>query len=92
MDFIRKKVHEWCDEHPGERFAARDLFGGENADWRGTPLQAIYKNRLKQQNLTLTKAEKQAGIDVGWLLKQVLSKDAHDFEQYKDRVKHYRRL
>ena len=98
MDFIRQKVHAWCGNHPGKQFAARDLFGGNYANWTGTPLQAVYINRYKQQSPTLTaaakarKAKKQAGRDVGWLLKRTLHNDPRKFQQYKKRVKHYCRL
>ncbi len=99
MNFIRQEVHDWCDKYPGKQFAARDLFGGNNyANWTGTPLQAVYQNRHKQQSPTLTtaakarKAKKQAGRDVGWLLKRTLHNDPRKFQQYKKRVKHYCRL
>ena len=98
MDFIRQKVHDWCDNHPGEQFAARDLFGGDYDDWTDTPLQAVYENRYNQHRSTLAekekehKAKKQAGRDVGWLLKRTLHNDPRKFQQYKKRVKHYCRL
>lgn len=62
VDFLQGAVYCWCKNRKDEWFAARDLLGGENYFWQGTPLFALYEK---------TKDVKQAGIDAGWLLKKV---------------------
>jgi len=74
---------------PNQMFAVRDLFGDENADWGGTPLQAIYdywRSSYREQHPELSddalhkKAAEQAAKDVGWLVKSVLQNDRREFE------------
>lgn len=60
--FIQGAVYCWCKNRPDEWFAARDLFGGENYYWEGTPLMPLYdyylggdqSNLLKQERLSVT--------------------------------------
>lgn len=81
MDFLRNAVYCWCDNNKDQWFAARDLLGGENKDWRDTPMFALYE---KSRN------ERQAGRDAGNLLKRVLSNDSRRFETDRGRVRRYR--
>ena len=87
--FIQGAVYCWCKNKPGEVFAVRDLFGRENTDWGGTPLQTIYdhwSSSYREQNPELSddelheKAADQAAKDVGWLVKSVLQNDRREFE------------
>ena len=87
--FIQGAVYCWCKNKPGEVFAVRDLFGRENTDWGGTPLQEIYghwSSLYRGQHPELSddelheKAADQAAIDVGWLMKSVLQNDRREFE------------
>lgn len=87
--FIQGAVYCWCKNKPDDVFAVRDLFGGENTDWGGTPLQEIYghwSSLYRGQHPELSddelheKAADQAAIDVGWLMKSVLQNDRREFE------------
>ena len=52
--------------------------GGENFEWLGTPLHALYEkhiNRGKGEDEAVTDAAK----DAGWLLKSVLANDRRHF-------------
>lgn len=76
--FMQGAVYCWvknCDNKP---FAVRDLVGGMNFDWRGTPLRVLYekhRNRGKDN----ASAIEAAGIDLGWLVKAVLDDDRRTF-------------
>jgi len=87
--FIQGAVYCWCKNKPGDVFAVRDLFGGDNTDWGGTPLQTIYgywSSSYREQHPELSddeihdKAADQAAKDVGWLVKSVLQDDRREFE------------
>jgi len=87
--FIQGAVYCWCKNKPGDVFAVRNLFGGDNTDWGGTPLQAIYDHwhsTYREQNPELSddelheKAADQAAIDVGLLAKSVLQDDRREFK------------
>lgn len=70
--YIKGAVHCFCKNNPNEKFSARTLFGGENKDWNDTPLQKIYDYYVKKG---VNDAVNRAAVDVGWLLKSVLSED-----------------
>ena len=46
--FLQGAVYCWCKNRKDEWFAARDLLGGDNYYWQGTPLFPLYK---RQANL-----------------------------------------
>lgn len=86
IEYLKGLVDEHCQEKPDEWFATRDLVGGDNSDWRGTPLQQIYENRCdeyKSGGHATEEAEKkavsQAGKDVGRVLKEMLLMDERIF-------------
>lgn len=82
LDFLQGAVYCWCKNRKDEWFAARDLLGGENYFWQGTPLLALYEK---------TKDVKQAGKDAGWLLKKVICEDKRSFQTKKEGlVRQYR--
>ena len=79
--YLQGAVHSFCKNNPGVAFSLRDLVGGENKDWRETPLQPIYNYHISLGK-TEKKAKIQAAIDAGWLLKAVLEEEkARAFEQ-----------
>lgn len=43
-DYLLGAVHVWCRDRyrHGEWFAVRDLLGGPNYYWQGTPLMRLY--------------------------------------------------
>jgi hypothetical protein len=66
MDFLQGAVYCWCKNRKNEWFAVRDLLGGDNYYWQGTPMITLYE---KSEDI------KQAGKDAGWLLKKVIAED-----------------
>lgn len=88
-DYIKGAVHGFCNNNSGSRFSARSLFGGENTKWKDTPLVKIYDYYTNIKGYDFEKAHKQAGIDVGLLLKAVLCKDDkfyyEEFEAFKSK-------
>ncbi len=91
-DYIKKSVDDYCERNQQTPFSVHTLFGGVNRDWRGTDLQSIfyYYDNLK---LDYETASNRAAIDVGWLLKMVLSEDKeHIYEEIKGYRKSYIRL
>lgn len=83
IDFLQGAVYCWCKNRPDEWFSMRNLMGGDNFNWKGTPLFTLYKKhrnnrRNNQQAIDL------AGKDSGWLLKRVISDDNRKFETKKE--------
>lgn len=78
MNYLQGLVYVWCKNEGSRWFSARDL-GGVNFDWNGTPLQALYDYHQRRR-VDHNQAIKRAGIDDGWLLKEVLSEDRRSFE------------
>ncbi len=77
--FLQGSVYCWVKNRSEEPFALRDLMGGENFEWLGTPLYALYEKHIargKESDDAVTDAAK----DAGWLLKSVLSDDRRHFE------------
>lgn len=91
--YLQGAVHSFCKNNPGVAFSLRDLVGGENKDWRETPLQPIYDYHISLGK-TKEKAKRQAAIDAGWLLKAVLAEEeSRCFEQLQGpRSKLYRKI
>lgn len=72
--YLQGAVHSFCKNNPGEAFALRDLVGGENRDWNGTPLQALYAYHISTGKSD-PDAKQRAAVDAGWLLKAALAED-----------------
>lgn len=88
--FLQGAVYCWCKNRPNEWFAMRDLMGGENFYWEGTPLIALYQKQL-DLGKEGDEALKGAAIDSGWILKKVIDEDKRRFEtKKKDLVRMYR--
>lgn len=77
--FIQSLVYDWCKNRKGDWFAMRDLVGGTNNDWNGTPFQCLYDKHINNGK-SKDEAHKEAGIDSGYLLKDVLHEDKREFE------------
>ncbi|RLA06567.1 MAG: hypothetical protein DRQ51_09055 [Gammaproteobacteria bacterium] len=76
-DFLQGAVYGWCKNHKSDWFSLRDLVGGDNFEWEGTPLMVLY---TKHRTAGAKDPVKQAGIDAGWLLKKVIDKDKRAFD------------
>ena len=77
--YLQGAVYSWVKNRSGEQFAARDLVGGENFEWQGTPLIVLYEKHINLGK-TNDSAIEDAGKDLGWLLKAVLENDKRHFE------------
>lgn len=82
-DFLQGSVYCWCKNRANEWFALRDLMGGTNYFWRGTPLIALW-NKHKIAGLSNDDAVEAAAKDGGWLLKRVIDDDRRTFETNKE--------
>lgn len=88
QDFLQGAIYSWCKNRPNEWFSLRDLVGGENSNWKNTPLMSLYLKHHPDPN-----AATSAGKDCGWLLKQVIATDSRIFETRKaGLVRQYRWL
>ena len=75
--FLQGAVYCWCKNLNDKEFALRDLMGGENFEWTGTPLYTLWE---KHKKLGADNPVKSAGIDAGWILKKVILNDKRKFE------------
>ncbi|MDO4776693.1 MAG: hypothetical protein Q4A06_04450 [Cardiobacteriaceae bacterium] len=72
--FIKGAVYCWLKNRENEPFSLRDLFGGTNAVWTGTPLEDLWWKH-SNEGKSDEEAFDQAAQDAGWLLKAVLAED-----------------
>ncbi|MFA6815768.1 MAG: hypothetical protein WCS73_05685 [Lentisphaeria bacterium] len=79
--FLQGSVYCWVKNRKDEGFATRDLVGGDNYDWNGTPLIPLYQKHI-DAGKSHKDAINEAGKDLGWILKVVLHEDKRDFESY----------
>lgn len=77
--YMQGAVYAFCNIKPNEPFSARILFGGNNRNWNGTPMQKIYDYYIKEGK-SEEDAHQSAAIDAGRLLKALLDRDSRDFE------------
>lgn len=80
--FMQGAAYSWVKNRRNESFAVRDLMGGENTDWSGTPLQALYDKHI-YAGKDADSASEDAAKDLGWLVKSVLSEDKRTFKAGK---------
>lgn len=86
-DFLQGAVYCWCKNRKDEWFSLRDLMGGENYYWSGTPIHLLYDKHKGRQDDPV----KEAGKDAGWMLKAVISEDKRLFKTEKKKLtRHYR--
>ncbi|SMN01136.1 hypothetical protein SPONN_2230 [uncultured Candidatus Thioglobus sp.] len=82
--FIQGAIYYWCqinfDENSNEslNFTGRDLIGGKNRHWKGTPLLCLYKKYSTAGNSDKD-SRKLAAIDAGHLLRWVVDNDKRGF-------------
>ena len=83
IDFLQGSVYCWCKNRKGNWFSLRDLMGGDNYYWQGTPLLPLY---LKHESKGQADPVKEAGKDAGMILKHVISTDKRSFEMKKEEL------
>ena len=88
--FLQGAVYCWCKNRKDEWFAARDLVGGENYYWEGTPLYRLFTYYLGGDNNNHDYAVEEAGKAAGRLLKKVLVEDKRVFETEEGYARMYR--
>lgn len=72
--YIQSSVDDFCKCNPREKFSVRILFGGENRDWNGTPLQEAF-DYSQNKGFDHDRSKKNAAIAIGYLLKFALADD-----------------
>lgn len=80
--FLQGTVYAWCNSNVEQRFCIRDLVGGNNRNWQGTPLQQIYQGFYEIYHYEKNgdeKAYKETKKAIGHALKYVLNKDKRNF-------------
>ncbi len=85
-NFLQQKIDNWLCAARGTPFSIRSFLGGENADWRGTPMQVLYDRLLPKGH---DYAYKQAAKDAGHILKMVVIEDERKFVGIKGRCNSY---
>ena len=88
--FMQDAIYCWIKNQKGKSFAVRDLMGGDNFNWNGTPLQVLYdyQESLGKGHEAAVDA---AGIALGWIVKGLLHKDQRVFKSIAgERVAHYK--
>lgn len=79
--FLQGAVYCWVKNLKGNVFAVRNLMGGVNFDWKGTPLYCLYEKHIRLGKDDESAID-EAGKDLGWILKSVLDEDKRTFETY----------
>lgn len=87
--FLQGAVYCWCAIRKSDWFCARDLIGGVNQNWKGYPLEVLYRRYIKDRR-DHDHAFDQAAKDAGNILKRVLSEDHRMFETKKEYTRSYR--
>ena len=77
--FMQGAVYCWVKNRPEKAFAVRDLVGGLNTNWSGTPLQVLYDRHIDADR-TSEDAFDAAAKDLGWIVKTLLSEDRRIFQ------------
>jgi hypothetical protein len=76
--FMQGAIYCWVKNRRGEPFAVRDLVGGENTDWNGTPLQVLFEKHINMGKDS-DASFKAAAKDIGWIVKSLLADDNRTF-------------
>ena len=76
--YLQGEVFSWCAKHGDEWFAARNIVGGVNTKWEGTPLYRLYQF-YENMNRGDVYAKHQAGVALGHLLKYVIRENKRMF-------------
>jgi hypothetical protein len=80
--FMQGAIYSWVKNQEDKQFSVRDLVGGVNFEWAGTPLYALYKKHVAAGKVG-DDATEAAGKDLGWIVKSVLADDKRTFESGK---------
>jgi len=90
-DFLQGAVYCWCKNRKNEWFSLRDLMGGDNYYWKGTPLNSLYLKHKNKGKADEEAVNKGAGKDAGWLLKKMIKEDKRMFDtKREDYIRKYK--
>lgn len=81
QEFITRLYNAVLNQSETIEFTLRDVLGGFNRDWNGTPLQKIYNvyfERINDRDITYQRAAREAGA----FLKRALDKDERTFTAF----------
>ena len=76
-EFLECLVRIWCLTTPEKSFTCSELLN--NADWQKKPLCYMY-DYYKNQGESDEEAKNHDSVDIGWLLKEVISEMPRKFE------------
>ena len=76
-EFLACLVRIWCLTTPEKSFTCSELLN--NADWEKKPLCYMY-DYYKKQGESDEEAKNHDSVDIGWLLKEVISEMPRKFE------------
>ena len=76
LDFLFGATRAICADREGTQFSVRDILGGANYFWEGTPMEVLFKKYVAEGYST-DAAIVEAGKSAGHLLKRVLIEDAN---------------
>lgn len=79
-DYLQGMVYGWCGSMETAPFAAHNLVGGVNWNWKCTPLQCVYDKQTTDEET----AYKVAAQEAGRLLKAVIIADQRKFTCVKE--------
>ncbi len=79
--FMQGAIYAWV-KNIDRPFAVRDLVGGVNTDWNGTPLQTLYDKHTRLGK-DPDDAFKAAAKDLGWIVKAMIDQDRRRFSFMK---------
>lgn len=78
--FLQRLYNTFLNTHQKDcEFSARDLVGGYNRDWSGTPLINVYNEYYKIYN-DRDAAYKISARDIGWFLISAVNSDSKCFD------------
>lgn len=90
-DYLLGAVQVWCRDRHEEWFAVRDLLGGANFFWQGTPLMRLFEYYMEKSGEDSEYSIRQAGRAAGHLLKRVLIDDSkRNYETRQGYTREYR--
>lgn len=86
-DFMQGAIYVLNQLRPDGWFAVRNLVGGANSDWTGTPLMALYDKHILGK--PEAEAELEAGKDLGWIVLRLLKDDLRTYHTRKEYTREY---
>ena len=87
-NYLKNLIEIWCRNTPEKSFTCFELLAEKKDDWKIPPLCYMYEHYI-QKGESKEKAIKHDSVDVGWLLKEVISEMPRKFEAESNYRKTY---